>query len=82
MQSRARAQAHIAALTSLSSQSARLAKLEEAVWAGRGAEEWVVNDLVDDGAGYAIGEGDEILRGSQAMKLADVRVILSGNLIS
>ncbi|WVW81452.1 hypothetical protein I302_103446 [Kwoniella bestiolae CBS 10118] len=68
--SRSAAQAHVTALKTLSKHTERIRKLEEAVWCGRGADEWVLGELLGEN-GFVVGEdereGEEILRGTKIM---------------
>ncbi|WVQ64596.1 uncharacterized protein L199_002763 [Kwoniella botswanensis] len=83
--SRSSAQAHIRALKSLSKHTERIKKLEEAVWSGRGADQWVLDELRDE-KGYVIGEdgeeGEEILRGTKIMRdIANKEALLKSMVI-
>ncbi|WVR03235.1 hypothetical protein IAU60_000226 [Kwoniella sp. DSM 27419] len=66
--SRTAAQTHIRALSTLSKHTERLHRLEEAVWAGKGADESVVDSL-NHGSGFELDEdarvGEDVLRGTQ-----------------
>ena len=71
VQAKARADAHVKALKSLQRTTERIDKLEEAIWAGRGADEWVVDELRVEG--YRLDDAEEVLGGTQALKAAQVR---------
>lgn len=71
VQAKARADAHVKALKSLHRTIERIGKLEEAIWAGRGVDEWVVDEL--RGEGYRLDDAEEVLGGTQALKAAQVR---------
>lgn len=65
VQTRSRAQYHVQALRTLSRETDRLKKLEEAVWSGRGADGWVVDELLK--------QGDEAgLKGTKVMLAIEV----------
>ncbi|WWC85501.1 uncharacterized protein L201_000365 [Kwoniella dendrophila CBS 6074] len=68
---RSSAQAHIKALKNLSKHTERIKKLEEAVWLGKGADEWVLNELQTE-KGYSINEEEKeeeaLLQGTKIIK--------------
>ncbi|WWC97277.1 hypothetical protein V866_004156 [Kwoniella sp. B9012] len=82
--SRSSAQAHIRALKSLSKHTERIKKLEKAVWSGRGADQWVLDEFRDE-KGYVIGEdgeeGEEILRGTKIMRDIDNKEALLKSMV-
>ncbi len=69
VEARSRAQVPTAALKALSVRLERLEKLEEAVYAGRGADDWVIMELE---RGFEGMEGEEVLRDTKVMRAADV----------
>ena len=72
VESQARAQIHAAALRTLRAQTERLEKLEEAVYAGRGADEWVINELEGGQGALGASEGHQMLKDTRAMRAAEV----------
>ncbi|KAK6904986.1 hypothetical protein I203_105805 [Kwoniella mangroviensis CBS 8507] len=81
--SRSSAQAHIRALKSLSKHTERIKKLEEAVWSGRAADQWVLDELRDE-KGYLVDigeEGEEILRGTKIMKDINTKTALLKSMV-
>jgi centromere/kinetochore protein ZW10 len=66
VEQKSRAQAHLAALRVLASQTELIERLESAVWAGRGADDWVVAEL-ELANRYEKEEGIEIVQGTKAM---------------
>lgn len=71
VQSKARAEANVHALKALARYTERLQKLEDAIWAGRGADDWVVAELAGE-KGYELEQGLEYLQETRAFKLANV----------
>lgn len=69
VEERSRAQTHTVALKALSVYLDRLEKLEEAVYAGRGADDWVIEELE---RGFEALEGHEVLEGTKVMQAAVV----------
>ncbi|WWC57770.1 uncharacterized protein I303_100305 [Kwoniella dejecticola CBS 10117] len=77
--SRAASQAHIHALKSLSRRTERIKRLEEAIWLGRGADPWVLEQL-DADEGYNMSEddrdGQRILKGTKIMQAIQAKEAL------
>ncbi|WVQ85149.1 hypothetical protein IAT38_007314 [Cryptococcus sp. DSM 104549] len=61
---RTTSQGYIRTLKALSRHVERLRKLEEAVWAGQGADEWVVEEL-KGAKGFELESGDDGLKGTK-----------------
>jgi hypothetical protein len=70
VQAKSRAEAHVKALKALSGYAERIQKLETAIWAGRGADEWVVSDLTS--TGFGVIEGHDTLQNTRPLQLAQV----------
>lgn len=79
-QNRTRAQRHVLALRALSERVEQVDKLEDAVYAGRGADDWVVDILgrmrvSDSASGVGNGNsggGGDVLKGTKIAKALDV----------
>lgn len=75
--SRTSARAHVRALKALRSRTAGLKKLEEAVWSGRSADEWVVGELQRHDEGYDMDAGgEEVLKGTKVASGMEVSCVL------
>ncbi|RSH89597.1 hypothetical protein EHS25_002148 [Saitozyma podzolica] len=67
-----RARSRIAALKVLDEQTERIEKLETAVWAGRGADDWVITELQNGAEGYHLSPGWEAVKGTRAIRALEV----------
>lgn len=66
---RTRAQTHANAMRALSSHLELVEKLEEAVYAGRGADDWVISEL---DRGFVVVKGQDVIHNTKVMKAAEV----------
>ncbi|WWD22883.1 hypothetical protein CI109_107378 [Kwoniella shandongensis] len=57
---------HVRSLKALARYAEKLRKLEEAVWSGRGADEWVLNEVKGE-SGFEVDDGREALEGTKIM---------------
>ncbi|KAK4683967.1 hypothetical protein P7C73_g6242, partial [Tremellales sp. Uapishka_1] len=83
-ENRIRAESHLAAFEALSSHVERIEKLEAAIWGGRGADEWVVRELSEQGRqkGYEVIPGHEALSDTRVMRSVEAKMRLFRSLVT
>lgn len=72
-QRKALARSHLAALRALKKKVEKLEKLEEAVWDGRGADDWVVDELEQAESSLSTEDTESGLRGASISQSIRVR---------